>query len=115
MATRRHVKHYLLKWYNFDTNFKTLNEAERTQMKVLYASLKHLTPEEQEFLAAKYRVEKNPYVKTDKKAADQQGMTYQQYRYKRTKIEDKLRFPVGKYSKKYQDELSRAVTLIHGK
>ena len=108
------VKNYLIKWYYLDTNIEHLNEAELVKMKILYASLKHLDKKELEFLAAKYRVERKPYI-TDAVAAQEQQMSLKDYKKERIRIEGKLRYPIGKYIDKYKKELSQATQLVYGK
>lgn len=90
MSTQRQVQHYLIQWYYFDNNINYLNELQRKKMKTLYKGLKELDPEERNLLAAKYRVEKKPFIK-DSVVAESFGMTEKEYRDKRVAIEGKLR------------------------
>lgn len=104
------VKYFLGKWFYFDTQLSYLDEVETVQMKILYSSLKELTPEERKFLAEKYRVPEKPYIK-DAILATRIGCSLEEYKSQRINIEKKFRPIINKYVDLYKDEFSKAMDL----
>ncbi|WP_145524124.1 hypothetical protein [Virgibacillus sp. SK37] len=79
-------------------------------MKILYSSLRELTPDQRNLLAEKYRVKKQPYIRDDV-LAEKRGLSLSEYRKVRNYIERRLHPIILKNNEKYEDEFRKALEL----
>lgn len=93
-SRNRMAKHFLLRWYDYDTTYPDLSEIEMDRMKALYVSLKQMDAEEQQFLADKYHVPKSTRTGKsevpDREAAELRSLSLVQYRKERIRLESTL-------------------------
>jgi len=94
------AKHFLRHWGYYDENLSYLTEFDKKKMKLLYAGLKQLEPEERQLLADKYRTFDGKAV-PDKELSERYNKPLTEYRETRKNYEVKF------YESLKQAELKR--------
>lgn len=96
-----------------------LTTVEEVQVKILYKSLSKLLEEQREVLERKYRVflkrQGKPNCYTDAELHKKYGISLLEYQEYRRRIETVFKAYLLPIAEEYQEELSRAIDLVHRK
>ncbi|GEM01928.1 hypothetical protein SAMN05421839_1185 [Halolactibacillus halophilus] len=105
------AKHFLRHWGYYDENLSYLTEIDKKKMKLLYAGLKQLEPEERQLLADKYRTFDGKAV-PDKELAEQYNKPVNDYRELRKNNEVKFYKALVKAELKREYEIERLEEIL---
>ena len=114
----RLAKYYLYKWSYLEKNINNVNQTQQVQAKILFSSLKKLTPDDLKFLADKYRTDtsKGRTGVKDSIMAERYGVGVETYVQQRITIESKLTKFIDASITFYKEDLYKAIDLnVRGK
>ncbi len=105
------AKHFLRHWGYYDENLSYLTEFDKKKMKLLYAGLKQLEPEERQLLADKYRTFDSKAV-PDKELANRYNKPLTEYREIRKNYEVKFYESLKQAELKREYEIERLEEIL---
>ncbi|MGP4072757.1 hypothetical protein ACTWQB_09415 [Piscibacillus sp. B03] len=101
---------HLSHWGYYELNINVLSEREKLSCKILFYGLKHISNEDREFLAEKYRVNPNKALKLyqckyipDGILAEKRNLTLREYRKMRIDVETRFNLYLLEGILKFQD------------